>query len=175
MTRSLLVILALALASAAADLPDISLATAAWTPTAGVTIEAGVASLSGDPAAYRRATLTLPGEGLAGRTIRFSAQVLTQGLAQGKDIAYASPKLKVINAATQAVMAVNNFGVQEHPAWTPVAVEVTVPKGHTAPVILEIGLQLCTGLFKAREASLAEVQPWRWRVLDGGQKSTFDK
>ena len=175
MIRHLLHSIALAAVAAAADLPDLSLATASWTSTPGVQIEAGVVSLQGDPAGYRRATLTLPATVFAGRTLRFSAQVLTQGVSQAKDIAYASPKLKVINQATNAVLAVNNFGTQERPEWTSVAVEITAPKELATQVTLEIGFQFCSGLFKAKDVSLAEVQPWRWRVLDGNQKSYFDK
>ena len=175
MTRYLLFWVALSAAVGAADLPDVSLATAPWTCSAGAVIAAGEVSLQGDPLGYRRATLTLPADVGAGRTLRFSAKVLTQGVTQAKEIVYASPKLKIINATTNAVMGVNNFGVQERSEWTPVVVEVTVAAGHTDPVTLEIGLQFCSGLFKAKDATLAVVPPWRWRVLDGDHKSTFDK
>jgi hypothetical protein len=175
MMRLLIFCTALALAARALDLPTVSLAAVPWSCSEGVTLADGVLSLDGDPTGYRRATLTLPGEALAGRTFRFSVQALTQGMTQAKEVAYASPKLKIINQATNAVMAVNNFGTQERPQWTPVVVEVSVPKGHTAPITLEIGLQFCCGQFRAKDVSFVEVQPWRWRVLDGDHKSYFDK
>ncbi len=175
MTHYLLLCVALAAAVGAADLPEIGLATAPWTCSPGVTLAAGEVSLQGDPLGYRRATLTLPAGACAGKTVRFSAKVLTQGIAPAREIAYASPKLKIINQATSAVMGVNNFGAQERSEWTPIVVEVTVPAGHADPVTLEIGLQFCSGLFKARDAVFAVVPPWRWRVLDGDQKSYFDK
>lgn len=175
MIRALTLSLVLCLAAGAADLPSVSLDAATWSCTDGASISAGVVSLQGAPKGYVRATLVLPGNVVAGKTIRFSAQVMTQDLKQGRAITYASPKLKVIGQKGKAAMAVNNFGCEEHAEWTPMDVQVTVPEDQEGPVTLEIGLQLCSGLLKARDVSIAAAKPWRWRVLDGDHKSYFDK
>lgn len=167
--------LLVAAALLAAEVPEVGLDTGKWVCTEGATVADGVVTLQGDPQGYPRATLKLPGEGLAGKSFRFSALVLTKDIVPGQKIAYASPKLKVIDETGKRVLAVNNFGAVEGPEWVLVGVDVTIPKDHAGPVVFEIGIQLCSGLFQAKEVRIAEAEPWRWRVLDAGHKSYFDK
>lgn len=162
-------------ATFAVELEEVGLDTGEWTCSEGVTIAEGIVSLQGAPEGYPRATLTLPGDELAGKSFRFSALALTKDIVPGQDIAYASPKLKIIDEAGKRVLAVNNFGSVGDGEWTRVSVDVTIPKDHAGPVVFEIGIQLCSGFFQARDVRIAEVEPWRWRVLDAGHKSYFDK
>ncbi len=167
--------LLVAAALLAAELPGVSLDTGQWVCTEAATVADGVVTLQGDPQGYPRATLKLAGEDLAGKSFRFSAQVLTKDIVPGQKIAYASPKLKVIDETGKRVLAVNNFGVVEGPEWTLMTVDVTIPKGYAGPVVFEIGIQLCSGSLQAKDVQIVEAEPWRWRVLDAGHKSYFDK
>lgn len=175
MMRQLIPCLFIAMAAWGADLPSVSLDSAGWTCTDGATIRDGIATLKGDPEGYVRVFLELPASVFAGKTIRFSAQVMTEDVKKGKELVYASPKLKVVDEKGRSVKAVNNFGTQERSEWTLVDVDVTAPADHENPLTLEIGFQLCSGVFKAKDVKIAKAKPWRWRVLDGDHKSYFDK
>ncbi|MBN2450753.1 MAG: hypothetical protein JXR77_10215, partial [Lentisphaeria bacterium] len=123
----------------AGELPDVALTNGQWVCSEGTSLADGVATLEGDGKGYPRVALALPGAALAGKSVRFSAEVTTQGLQKGQDLVYASPKLKIIDTANKKVMSVNNFGIAERSGWTAVDVEVTVPAGRTDPVELELG------------------------------------
>lgn len=167
--------LLVAAAMLAAELPGVGLDTGQWICTEGASIADGVVTLQGDPQGYPRATLKLAGEELAGKSFRFSALVLTKDIVPGQKIVYASPKLKVIDETGKRVLAVNNFGAVAGPEWTLVGVDVTIPAGHAGPIVFEIGIQLCGGSLQAKDVQIVEAEPWRWRVLDAGHKSYFDK
>jgi len=167
--------LLVAAALLAAELPEVGLDTGQWVCSEGATVADGVVTLQGDPQGYPRASLKLAGEGLAGKSFRFSAWVLTKDIVPGQKIAYASPKLKVIDETGKRVLAVNNFGAADGPEWTLMTVDVTIPKDHDGPIVFEIGIQLCSGSLQAKDVRIVEAEPWRWRVLDAGHKSYFDK
>ncbi len=170
MTRALLLGLSVVcVAAVAAELPDVSLGTAKWVCTEGARIEDGVAVLTGTPESYRRVILKLPGPAVAGRNLRLSAEVKTSGIKPGQKVVYASPKLKIIDDTTGRPLGVDNFGAAERPEWEELHVEAKVSANRQKPVVLELGLQNCSGTFEARNVKLAAVQPWRWRVLDAGQ------
>jgi hypothetical protein len=175
MIRVIALSLLLAAVASAADLPSVSLDSGQWACTDGAVIENGVVTLTGDPKGYVRATFLMPAEAIAGKTLRFAAQVSTADLKQGREITYASPKLKVVDQKGKSVKAVYNFGTDDRPDWTPLDLYVTVPEDQGDPLVFEIGLQLCSGVFRAKEVTVEEARPWRWRVLDGGHKSYFEK
>jgi len=156
-------------------LPSLSLREAKWQGSEGVAIGEGVATIEGDPAGYNRAALEVDGRLIAGKSIRFLAKVKTSGMKQGKDIVYASPKLKIIDPAASRVMAVNNFGTEDRPEWREEYVNLQVPRDQKGPVVFELGVQLCSGTLQVKDVEIIEVEPWRWRVLDAGHKSYFDK
>jgi hypothetical protein len=167
--------LLVAAALSAAELPEVGLDSGKWVCTDGAGIAEGIVTLQGDPKGYPRATLKLAGEELAGKSFRFSAMVLTKDIVPGQQIAYASPKLKVIDETGKKVLSVNNFGALEGGEWTLIGVDVTIPKDHAGPIVFEIGVQLCSGSLQAKDVRIVEAEPWRWRVLDAGHKSYFDK
>ena len=163
------------MATAGQALPDVSLASTRWKCTAGASVEAGVAQLTGRPDGYTRVTMTLPGALLADKTFDVSAQVKTHAIQPGQDLVYASPKLKMIHSPSRKVLAVNNFGHKEHGEWTPVHLQITFSQALRGPVELELGLQFCSGTLEVSNVAITETEPWRWRVLDGDHKSYFDK
>jgi hypothetical protein len=175
MNRCLVCCLFLGLAAWAGDLPDVSLTKAKWACTDGASIKDGVATLVGTPEGYVRVTLPVAGDLVAGKTIRFSAMVRTRDIKPSKPIAYASPKLKLVDEKNRQVKGVYNFANKPCPEWTPLDMDLTVPKDQKGPIVLELGLQLCTGVFEAKDVKLEKAKPWRWRVLDGDHKSYFDK
>jgi hypothetical protein len=175
MNRCVIPCLFFGLAAWAGDLPDVSLATAKWTCTDGASIKEGVATLVGEPGGYIRVFLPVAGEALAGKTVRFSAMVRTRDIKPGKPLPYASPKLKIVDEKNRQVKGVVNFASKPCPEWTSLDMDLTVPKDQKASITLELGLQLCRGVFEAKDVKLEKVKPWRWRVLDGDHKSYFDK
>jgi len=156
----------------AAEIPSVSLEPGTWECTEGAVVEDGVATLTGAPERYCRVTLAIPGQSVAGKTVRLSAEVNVVGVKPAQQVVYASPKLKIIDSATKANLGVNNFGANERSGWEELAVEAQVPGGLATPIVLELGLQFCTGRLQVRNVKLAEVQPWRWRVLDAGAENS---
>ena len=152
---------------AAANLPSVSLESGDWSCSEGTAVEAGAATLEGTPKGYARVVLKLPAEQVAGKDLRFSAEVKTSDLKPGLPVAYASPKLKITNGG-RAALGVNNFGTEDRPEWDPQMVEAAIPKDQKAPVVLELGLQSCSGTLQVRNVKLEDVPPWKWRVLDAG-------
>ena len=153
--------------TAMADLPAVSLESGEWVCSEGAAIEGGVATLKGEPKRYTRVTLTLPAKLLAGKELRLAAEVKTSGLKPGLQVVYASPKLKITGTKGRA-LAVNNFGAKDRPKWEQLMVEAAIPEDRQLPVVLELGLQSCSGLLQVRSVKLEEVPPWKWRVLDAG-------
>ena len=171
----LVFLLALSFPMSANVLPSLSLNDGPWQSSEGVTITEGVATIKGSPVGYNRAILEIDGKRLAGKSIRFLAQVKTSDMKQGKDIPYASPKLKIIDPKGARVMAVNNFGTENRSEWQEEYVNLQIPKDHEDPIVFELGVQLCSGTLQVKDVKMIEVEPWRWRVLDAGHKSYFDK
>ena len=151
----------------AADLPDVSLESGKWVCSEGATVENGVATLNGTPKGYARVTLKLPAEIVAGKRLRLSAEVKTSDLKPASSVSYASPKLKIANDNGVAIRA-SNFGAKDRPQWDLQMVEAEIPQDQKMKVVLELGLQLCTGTFQVRNVKLEEAKPWKWSVLDAG-------
>ena len=171
MTRLIILASFSGIVALSASLPLVSLGSAKWTCSEGTAIENGVATLTGEAKEYRRVFLPLPASAVAGKTLRFSAEVKTQGMKPGQQVVYASPKLKIADGAKGSAMMVNNFGTKDQPEWNEITAEVTVPRDREQPVVLELGLQYCSGTFQARNVTLTEVEPWSWRVLDAGKQA----
>jgi arylsulfatase A-like enzyme len=88
-------------------------------------------------------------------------------------VVYASPKLKIASEDRRALGA-NNFGAQDRSAWEELTVEAVIPKDQSSPVVLELGLQYCSGCLQVRNVKFEETSPWKWRVLDAETTQTAD-
>ncbi len=150
-----------------AGLPDVSLESGRWVCSEGCSVNQGVATLQGAPKRYARVTLSVPAQQVAGKQLQLSAEIQTSDMKPDAPVVYASPKLKITNDS-RAALGVNNFGAKDRTEWTEMMVQAAVPADSTAPVVLELGLQNCSGTLLVRNVSLQEVQPWQWKVLDAG-------
>jgi iduronate 2-sulfatase len=156
-----------------AELPSVSLESGDWVCSEGTSIMGGVATLEGEPKRYPRVTLTLPASRVAGKRLRLSAEVKTSGLKSESPVVYASPKLKIADADGKA-LGVNNFGTKDRSAWEELMVEAAIPKDWTSPIVLELGLQYCSGSLQVRSVQLEEALPWKWQVLDADETTHAD-
>ena len=156
----------------AADLPAVDSANTDWKMDPGVRLEDGAFVVTGDADKYVRARLTVPVAPLRGGSFLFRGEVRTEALKLG-DTSYQAPKLKVYDDKGKA-LGVNNLH-EERPEWSSLLVQFKVPADYAADTItFEVGMQQCPGTFSARNLELCSGE-WRWRRLDGTNKSYFDK
>ncbi|OGV62148.1 MAG: hypothetical protein A3K19_27430 [Lentisphaerae bacterium RIFOXYB12_FULL_65_16] len=159
-------------ATLAMDLPSVDSGNSGWKLDDGVRAENGAFVVTGDADKYVRARLTVPAAPLRGGSFLFRGEVRTEALKLG-DTSYQAPKLKVYDDKGKA-LGVNNLH-EERPEWSSLLVQFKVPADYAADTItFEVGMQQCPGTFSARNLELCSGE-WRWRRLDGTNKSYFDK
>jgi len=140
----------------AQNLPDIGFKSSGWQLDNGAVIKDGILSITGNPAAYIKAQITVPYELIGDKKFYVVASFKMQNIIKGAKV-FEAPKIKLY--AGEKNIGANNLAGGNIPDWTCINSQFWNRDEKADKYIIEVAVQGCSGIMDVKDIYLTFEKP----------------